>query len=167
MSLSALRELMVLGAIRDHPAHGYALAEALATSIGWTLGLTRATIYSILTRFEGRGWAESERSQVGRFPERQVFRLTDAGEAAYAVLLDGAASDGAEPMLPLAALLIHLDQLPEERRQQILDQVRQRRVEQLHTLDEVGPHEGAAGVALSLMADQLRSELEHIDRLAR
>lgn len=165
MSLARLRDLLVLGAVRAHPAHGYALAEHLEAGLGWTLGLTRPTLYASLNRMEERGWLVAEEQREGGAPPRRVVHVTDAGEAAYRSLLERCAREGAASMVPLAGLIAHLDDLPEALRGPAVQEMRARRLEQLQALEALPKHGGAGGVALRLSRDQLRLELDALDQL--
>jgi len=78
-----LLEPAVLSSLLDGPAHGYALAEALAA---FGLGETSLRrIYRMLRDMEERGWVASdwdtERTQG---PPRRVYALTSAGEQVLA-----------------------------------------------------------------------------------
>ena len=167
MNLAALKELMVLRVVEDHPAHGYALSAMLADSLGWTLGFTRPTTYAVLQRLEQRGWLVSEQDQDGAYPERRTYALTEAGREGYAELLERTLARVGPSLQPLPALLLHLDELPGERRARVLEDLRTTRRALLEVLRAAPAHEGAAGAAFSLMQRGLEVELETIEGLAR
>ena len=165
MSLSALKELMVLQFVRDHPTHGYALSEALEASLGWCLGLTRPTVYTVLQRLEKRGWLACKDDRKGRYPERQVYSLTLQGEAGYADLARRTARSGGLTLQPFAALVLHVDELDERDRLEALTGLRDARLDLESRLADFPPHAGAAGIALDLMRRQLEIELDTIRKL--
>lgn len=165
MSLTPLKELMVLGAVRAHPAHGYALAEILEQGLGPTLGLTRPTLYATLQRFEKRGWLTSKTARDRRFPDRQVYKLTRAGDQAYARLLERCASGEPEPIVPLVALLSQLDELPKAERRAALERIRDQRKALIQTLAHFPPHGGSAGIAVELWVGTLRLEVKALEKL--
>ncbi len=165
MSLTKLRELTVLGAVRDHPMHGYGLADALEQHIGWALGLKRSAIYAMLHRFEQRGLLSRETSKDTNYPERHTFHITDAGREAAADLQSAGLEDAAAPNLPLAVVLMHMDGLSPEARAAALRRLRDWRVERVQETGHSSDHDGAAGIVLDLITDQLRLEIEYIDRL--
>ena len=77
----------MLSSLLDGPAHGYALAEALAA---FGLGETSLRrIYRMLRDMEARGWVASdwdtERTQG---PPRRVYALTAVGEEVLAEWID-------------------------------------------------------------------------------
>lgn len=165
MSLTTLKELVVLRAIRDHPQHGYALADHLEESIGWTIGLKKSAIYAVLRRFENRGLITRETSRDTNYPERHTFRITSTGTEAIEELLASTSNDPATPNLPLAVLLIYIDDLPASKRNGVLRNLRDWRVDRLKEFGKPDEHGGAAGVALELIESQLQLEIGFIDRL--
>ncbi len=165
MNLSALKELMVLQFVRDHPAHGYALSEALEASLGWTLGLTRPTVYTVLQRLEKRGWLDCKDDREGRYPERQVYSMTPAGKAGYLELVERTTRSGGPSIQPFAALILHADELSAEDRLEALTGLRKARQALRDQLEDFPTHDGAVGVALTFMSRQLALELETIDEL--
>ena len=167
MSLANVRELVVLATVRSHPTHGYALAEMLSESFGWSLGMTRSTVYSVLKRFENRQWIEGRSVRDTRYPERIEYVLSEQGEEAYPTLLRDVADSEVDTVFPLAALLLHIDDLGLSERRQALNRARDRRTEILQVTENLPVHEGTAGIALQLMSAVLRQEIEHIDLALR
>ena len=165
MSQKALKELMVLSTIRAHPAHGYALTAMLTHGVGWTLGLTKPTIYAILKRFEKHAWVQFETAKDSNFPERQIYHLTEQGEQAYFDLLRSCAKDKQLPVLPLVGLLAHLDDLPQAEQTDTLQHLLSVRQTQLEQLQEFPAHEGNAGAAITLTLEQLALEIKTLKRL--
>jgi len=167
VSLAALKELMVLRLLTDHPSHGYALSEALEAGLGWTLGLTRPTVYAVLRRLDERGWIAWEGEREGRYPERQVYRVTAEGRTGYRALLERAARAGGASQQPLAALLLHADALPDDLRERCIARLHGERSALKRVLDAFPEHDGAAGVALDLMRRQVDAELESLEAVRR
>jgi len=165
MSITKLKELMVLSTVRGHPLHGYALAEALESGLGWTLGLSRPTIYAILRRFVERGWIEGEVVRDSRFPEREVYRVTPEGEAAYPGLLRECAAKVTEGTHPIVIILAHLDDLDEATRRLTLESLLSARRHRLAALEAFPPHGGSAGAALSLLGEQISVEISALTSL--
>jgi PadR family transcriptional regulator PadR len=74
-------DTMVLAALRNGPAHGYALVRELATQSDGVFELGEGTVYPALHRLESDGlvastWTKHE----GR--RRRVYEITSSGEAA-------------------------------------------------------------------------------------
>ena len=82
-----LLEPAVLSSLLDGPAHGYALAEALAA---FGLGETSLRrIYRMLRDMEERGWVASDwDTERTHGPPRRVYVLTSAGEQVLAEWID-------------------------------------------------------------------------------
>ncbi len=78
-------EWSVLALLADQPAHGWALAAALAPAgeIGCVWSLGRPLVYRSLEILEKRGLAEPAGLEASiRGPKRTVYRITAAGRAA-------------------------------------------------------------------------------------
>jgi PadR family transcriptional regulator, regulatory protein PadR len=84
MKADALRghlEVLVLAALRDGPAHGYAVIEALRLRSDGAFDLAEGTVYPVLHRLEADGLlASGWTAAAGR--RRRVYRLTRRGRAA-------------------------------------------------------------------------------------
>jgi PadR family transcriptional regulator PadR len=57
--------LLLLGVVRDSPAHGYAIIEELRRSSGGALDLPEGTVYPALHRLEKAGLLASRWSEEG------------------------------------------------------------------------------------------------------
>jgi PadR family transcriptional regulator AphA len=80
-------EWSVLALLAEQPAHGWALAAALAPEgeIGCVWSLGRPLVYRSLEILEKRGLAEPGGVEASvRGPKRTVYRITDAGRAELA-----------------------------------------------------------------------------------
>ena len=78
-------EWSVLGLLAGQPAHGWALATALAPDgeIGCVWSLGRPLVYRSLEILEKRGLVEPGGLEASvRGPKRTVFRITETGRAA-------------------------------------------------------------------------------------
>ncbi len=74
-------DVLVLAALRDGPAHGYAVIDALRTRSDGAFDLAEGTVYPVLHRLEAAGLLASAWSDAaGR--RRRVYRLTRSGRAA-------------------------------------------------------------------------------------
>ncbi len=74
-------EYILLGLIREEPAHGYALYERLKhtkeLSLIWQV--KRSKLYYLLDKSENEGYLSSTTSSQGRYPDRKVFTITEHG----------------------------------------------------------------------------------------
>ena len=84
MKPDALRgqlDVLVLAALRDDPAHGYAVIRRLDDRSAGAFALAEGTVYPVLHRLEAEGLLASDWSTVGG-RRRRVYRLTRAGRSA-------------------------------------------------------------------------------------
>lgn len=76
-------DLLLLAAVQDRPAHGYAIAETLRVRSEGAFNLPEGTLYPALHRLERGGLLASRWSEVnGR--RRRVYQLTAKGQRALA-----------------------------------------------------------------------------------
>ncbi|HEY1775750.1 MAG TPA: PadR family transcriptional regulator [Solirubrobacteraceae bacterium] len=69
---------LILATLKEGPAHGYAVAQALRARSGGTFDLPEGTLYPALHRLERAGFVSSEWStEAGR--RRRTYRLTRSG----------------------------------------------------------------------------------------
>jgi PadR family transcriptional regulator PadR len=74
-------EFLLLGVLRDGPAHGYGLIVRLRERSDGAFDLAEGTIYPALQRLERAGRVESAwSSESGR--RRRLYSITPVGEAA-------------------------------------------------------------------------------------
>ena len=86
MSADASRsslEALLLAALADGPAHGYALIERLRDRSAGAFDLAEGTVYPILHRLEQGGLLTSSWVDAGG-RRRRVYRLTRRGRRALA-----------------------------------------------------------------------------------
>jgi PadR family transcriptional regulator len=82
-SLKGHLDGLVLATLRDGPAHGYAVIEALKERSEGAFDLAEGTVYPVLHRLEAEGLLSSTWSAAaGR--RRRVYRLTRRGRAVVA-----------------------------------------------------------------------------------
>jgi DNA-binding PadR family transcriptional regulator len=105
MSLTKARELAVLSIVVAHPVHGYQIASAFEEGPLVLLGLKRAAVYAILSRFEKRGWIVEKEEQGGAYPDRRVCYVTEAGRAAIDDLVEAGGGLAQTPLMSL--MLLH------------------------------------------------------------
>jgi DNA-binding PadR family transcriptional regulator len=76
-------DVLLLAAVEDAPAHGYAIAAALRSRSDGTFDLAEGTLYPALHRLEHGGQLRSSWADVaGR--RRRVYAITAAGAKALA-----------------------------------------------------------------------------------
>jgi transcriptional regulator len=73
-------DLLILAALENGPAHGYALVDTLRDQSDGVFDLAEGTIYPALYRLERQGLVTSSWEE-GRTRRRRVYRLTRSGTA--------------------------------------------------------------------------------------
>jgi DNA-binding PadR family transcriptional regulator len=83
-------DLAVLGLLKERSMHGYQLKKSLSETLGPFWQVSYGALYPALKRLKTQGAVEEvfPKSTVGR--RRNVYRLTDKGEQAFAALLESA-----------------------------------------------------------------------------
>jgi DNA-binding PadR family transcriptional regulator len=86
-------ELAILGLLKERSMHGYQLKKHLADTLGGFWQVSYGSLYPALKRLQRDGAVEMifPKDQVGR--RKNVYRITPAGEAMFADLLERAGQD--------------------------------------------------------------------------
>src|SRR5437867_6278046 len=74
-------DLLLLAAVGEKPAHGYAIIEELRRRSGGSISVPEGTLYPTLHRLERQGWIES-RWADGTTRRRRVYQITRGGRRA-------------------------------------------------------------------------------------
>jgi DNA-binding PadR family transcriptional regulator len=86
-------ELAILGLLKERSMHGYQLSKRLTDTLGGFWRVSYGSLYPTLKRLEREGSVEQvfDEQEVGR--RKNVYRITEEGEATFRGLLDEAGSD--------------------------------------------------------------------------
>jgi len=89
-------ELAVLGLLKERSMHGYQLKKHLADTLGSFWQVSYGSLYPALRRLQREGAVEMifPREEVGR--RKNVYRVTEKGEALFKELLERAGQDASE-----------------------------------------------------------------------
>jgi DNA-binding PadR family transcriptional regulator len=89
-------ELAILGLLKEQGMHGYQLKKRLADTLGSFWQVSYGSLYPALKRLQRGGAVEMifPREAVGR--RKNVYRITEKGEALFAELLERAGQDATE-----------------------------------------------------------------------
>lgn len=81
MTFRSSLEALILGALRDGPRHGYAIAKSIEQKGGGVLKMGENQLYPTLHRLERDGHVVADwQPQEGK-PPRKVYSLTESGTA--------------------------------------------------------------------------------------
>jgi DNA-binding PadR family transcriptional regulator len=86
-------DLAVLGLLKERSMHGYQLSKRLTDSLGGFWRVSYGSLYPTLKRLERQGAVEQifDKQEVGR--RKNVYRITESGEALFRELLEEAGPD--------------------------------------------------------------------------
>lgn len=89
-------EFAILGLLKESSMHGYHLKKRLAETLGSFWQVSYGSLYPALKRLQREGAVEMTfpREDVGR--RKNVYRITDKGEALFAELLERAGHEASE-----------------------------------------------------------------------
>jgi DNA-binding PadR family transcriptional regulator len=74
-------ELIILGALKDFPAHGYGLKQGIEMSYGSRyFRLSNSTLYRTLAGLESAGYIEGKKVPQENVPDRIIYQITEAGK---------------------------------------------------------------------------------------
>ena len=132
---AGVRELLLLGLLRQREMHGYLLSEFLDTHLGLFFELKKATAYNLLRRMEEKGWVEARRDREGNRPPRRVFAITAAGEQVFQNVLRQALAEYRPAVFPGNVPVLFLGALPEGERKSLLEERAGRISERLSALE--------------------------------
>lgn len=163
-------DLAILGLLKERAMHGYELKRLLGQRLGFFWTVSFGSLYPTLRKLESAGCVERVPDTDARSRRRQVFRITDGGEAQFLELIgQGSASAWEEDKFPLRFAFFRY--LPTETRVWLLERRRD------YLEDKLG--EGRSGLArarrnradpytISLMrhgVEQTEHDLRWIDEL--
>src|SRR4026208_2241282 len=85
-------ELAILGLLKERSMHGFQRSKRLADSLGGFWRVSYGSLYPSLKRLERQGAVEQifDKQEVGR--RKNVYRITETGEALFRVVLEEAAA---------------------------------------------------------------------------
>jgi DNA-binding PadR family transcriptional regulator len=126
-------DLAILGLLKERAMHGYELKRQLGQRLGFFWTVSFGSLYPTLRKLETAGAVERVPDTDARSRRRQVYRITERGEAAFLELIgQGSSSAWEEEKFPLRFAFFRY--LPAETRVWLL----QRRQEYLEDKLEEG-----------------------------
>jgi DNA-binding PadR family transcriptional regulator len=83
------KELILLGLLKEGPKHGYELKRIVDEKISTFAPISAGSIYYTLKGLAKNGLVSMTRKRKGKYPEKEVYRLTRKGEGKFKELLKG------------------------------------------------------------------------------
>jgi DNA-binding PadR family transcriptional regulator len=146
-------ELAILGLLKERSMHGYQLSKRLTDALGGFWRVSCGSLYPTLRRLEQQGAVERvfDQQEVGR--RKNVYRITEPGEALFLELLEEAGGESASEENPFRVRLAFFKYLAPDTRIRVLERRRAFLEERLSSIRTslAGVGKGADTYTLSLM----------------
>lgn len=108
-----LRDLVVLGLLREHPRYGYEIKMIIDHVMSHVIDVSSGSLYYGLKKLEERNLVqESAIEKVGRRPERSVYSITEEGNVYFEEELPRVIFPQARPFFPLDLALYFFQFIP-------------------------------------------------------
>lgn len=80
-------EFLFLGLLAEGPKHGYEIKRQIEQELIPAIGLKIKSIYYPLQKMQEAGLIEMEVGREGRFPQKQIYRITSKGKKKFEDLI--------------------------------------------------------------------------------
>jgi len=166
-----LRDLVVLGLLRERPRYGYEIKTIIDHLMSHIIDVSSGSLYYGLKKLLQDGLIdEASVEKVGRRPERSVYRITQLGEEQLARELPRVIFPQAQPYFQLDLALYFFDLMDPKDRALRLTMRREYLVKTVDYLDEVENRYAAVSskgplYILLHVRHYVHMELEFIDQL--
>jgi DNA-binding PadR family transcriptional regulator len=157
------KKLLLLGLLRRQEMHGYQLNEFIDNNLALCTDLKKPTAYYLLDQMSKDGWISAETGQEGNRPQRKVYRLTEAGEAAFQRLLRGNLSAYSPINFPGDIGLAFIDWLTPAETLPLLETQKKQVAARLAEIKSIPAHAGSLGLIFSHQIHHLQAELEWLE----
>ena len=129
-------DLVVLGMLKKEPLSAYDIQKLVEyRQISKWVKINTPSIYKKVIQLEEKGLIKGSSVRKGKMPEKVVYTLTDAGEEAFQRLMLETSAQPIRFFLDFNAVIVHLDNVSDEVRQQCLDHIAEQ-LSQVKTLLE-------------------------------
>ena len=159
------RELLLLGLLRQENMHGYQLHEFINRNMSSCVDLKKPTAYYLLEKMAEAGWINEIQEQEGNRPPRNVFQLTDEGEATFQRLLRENIATFHGTQFADDIGLTFLDTLPADEAKLLLNKRKEAIISALAQTETVPQHHGSSQLVISHLIHHLQSELKWLDEV--
>jgi DNA-binding PadR family transcriptional regulator len=159
------KKLLILGLLLSHDMHGYQLNDMLQQNPSTAIALKKSNTYRLLNKIEEDGWVTSFEEQEGNRPQRQVYTVTEAGEAAFYDLLRDNLAAPPSPEFPGVVGLDFLYLLPVEETIPLLNQRLQAVTAQFEELDRLDADIRQTHLAAAYLHAFYAREIQWLDEL--
>lgn len=161
------KKLLLLGLLRQQEMHGYQLNEFIDNNLALCTDLKKPTAYYLLDQMSKDGWISAETVQDGNRPQRKVYRLTEAGEAAFQRLLRENLAEYSPVNFPGDIGLGFLDWLTPADSLPLLEAQKAQIMARLADVQSIPAHAGSLGLIFSHQIHHLQAELEWLEHVLK
>ena len=159
------KKLLLLGLLRRQEMHGYQLNEFIDNNLALCTDLKKPTAYYLLDQMAKDGWISAETEQEGNRPPRRVYRLTEAGEAAFQRLLRENLATYSPVNFPGDIGLGFLDWLTPAESRPLLEAQKAQALARLAEIKSIPVHAGSLGLIFSHQIHHLQAEVLWLEQI--
>lgn len=117
-------DLIVLGMLKKQSLSAYDIQKLVEyRNISRWVKISTPSIYKKVIQLEEKGLIRSRLEREGKMPEKAVYSLTDAGEAAFEELMLEISSRPVNIFLDLNAVIVNLESMSREKQQECLNRI--------------------------------------------
>lgn len=138
------RELLVLGLLKSQAQHGYQINEFIETYLGKVADMKKSTAYLILKRLQKDGYVVVSLHQEGNRPIRQVYSITDKGDAYFTKILRKHLTHLERQAIPGEIPFMFIDHLPLSEVITLLQERHHAVCNMIEELKKAHPHTGVS-----------------------
>jgi DNA-binding PadR family transcriptional regulator len=159
------KKLLLLGILRRQEMHGYQLNEFIDNNLALCTDLKKPTAYYLLDQMAKDSWITAELTQEGNRPPRRVYRLTEAGEAAFQQLLRENLAEYEPVNFPGDVGLAFVDWLAPQECLPLLETQKQKAQARLDEIAAIPAHAGSLGLIFLHQIHHLQAELAWLEKV--
>jgi DNA-binding PadR family transcriptional regulator len=159
------KKLLLLGLLRRQEMHGYQLNEFIDNNLALCTDLKKPTAYYLLDQMAKDGWIFAETEQEGNRPPRKVYRLTQAGVAAFQRLLRENLSAYTPVNFPGDVGLAFMDWMTSAETLPLLEEQKIQAQARLDAVSAIPAHAGSLGLIFSHQRHHLQAELGWLEQV--
>ena len=127
-------ELAILGLLKERTMHGYQLSKRLTDALGGFWRVSYGSLYPTLKRLEREGAVEQVFDEVTVGRRKNIYRITDTGEALFLELLEEAGHDSSTEENRFRVRLAFFKYLAPDARIRLLERRRSHLEDRLSTI---------------------------------
>jgi DNA-binding PadR family transcriptional regulator len=119
-------DLIVLGMLKDQALSAYDIQKLVEyrNISGW-VRISTPSIYKKVLQLKEKGYVSGTTVRDGKMPEKEMYSLTDAGEAEFERLMLAIAAQPVHFFLDFNAVIVNIDKVTPEKRALCLNGIRQ------------------------------------------